>query len=456
MYRELFRHVLFPAYETLIGRGTHRFLEDYRRNQWLDAESIARIQLDKLNSLLEYCWEQVPYLDRIWRQSGLRPRRLESTQELEDFPTLTKQEITANYLEMTSIPWRGRSLVKTTGGTTGDPFRFEYTMESYARRTAIMWRGYEWAGAGLGERTAYLWGSPTPGRLGHRLKDDAYHWAFNRRVFNANAMLKEGDIEDYAHAIDRYRPRTLVGFVRPVLAMAQWITRTGNSVRGPASIVTGAEALHEAERKAIESAFDCPVFNTYGCREFMLIAAECEQHAGLHVNADHLVVELVDREGRAVANGSGDVVITDLHNLAMPLVRYRNGDRATAVNGGACACGRGLPLLQSVDGRILDMIVTPDGRHVPGEFFVYVMLGRIAIKRYQIVQIDTDALEIRIMSSEPLPRSECDRITAQIAAVTGPSMRIAIVRVDAIEEPASGKRRVTVSLESFRARGASS
>jgi phenylacetate-CoA ligase len=357
---------------------------------------------------------------------------------------------------MTSTSWQGRSLRKTTGGTTGDPFRFEYTMESYARRTAVMWRGYEWAGAGLGERTAYLWGSPTPNRLRDRLKDNAYHWAFNRRVFNANAMLKESDIEDYVHAIDRYRPTALVGFVRPVLAMARWITRTGNSIRAPSSIVTGAEALYEAERKEIESAFGCPVFNTYGCREFMLIAAQCEQRTGLHINADHLVVELVGPEGHGVADGPGDVVITDLHNLAMPLVRYRNGDRATAMQDDACTCGRALPLLQSVDGRILDMIVTPDGRNVPGEFFVYVMLGRVAIKRYQIVQVDTDVLEVRVVCNDALARSECDRIIAQIAEVTGPLMRIAIVRVDAIDEPASGKRRVTVSLESFRARGASS
>lgn len=456
MYPELFRHVLFPAYETLIRRGTHRFLEEYRRNQWLDAETIARIQLDKLNKLLAFCWEQVPYLERIWRQSGLRPRRLQSARELEEFPTLSKHEITANYLEMTSTLWRGRSLLKTTGGTTGDPFRFEYTMESYARRTAVMWRGYEWAGAGLGERTAYLWGSPSPNRLRDRLKDNAYHWAFNRRVFNANDMLKESDIEDYVHAIDRYRPTALVGFVRPVLAMAQWITRTGNSIRAPASIVTGAEALYEAERKEIESAFHCPVFNTYGCREFMLIAAECEHRAGLHINADHLVVELVGPEGHGVTDGPGDLVITDLHNLAMPLVRYRNGDRATAMQGDACTCGRGLPLLKSVDGRILDMIVTPDGRNVPGEFFVYVMLDRVAIKRYQIVQVDKDVLEVRIVCNDELARSECDRITAQIAEVTGPLMRIAIVKVDAIDEPASGKRRVTVSLESFRARGAAS
>ena len=122
-------------------------------------------------------------------------------------------------------------------------------------------------------------------------------------------------------------PMSLVGFVRPVLAMAQWITRTATTSTRSASIVTGAEALYEAERKEIESAFHCPVFNTYGCREFMLIAAECEQQAGLHINADHLVVEIVGPAGQAVTDASGDVVITDLHNLAMPLVRYHNGDQ---------------------------------------------------------------------------------------------------------------------------------
>jgi phenylacetate-CoA ligase len=451
VYPELFRHVLFPAYETLTRRGTHRFLAEYRRTQWLDAETIARIQLEKLNTLIEFCWQQVPYLEKCWREAGLKRRPLGSVRELEYFPILTKGEITANYLEMTSLPWRGRSLVKTTGGTTGDPFRFEYTMESYARRTASMWRGYEWAGAGLGARTAYLWGSPTPKEFRKRVKEGAYHWAFNRRVWDANSMLKERDIEAYARAMDRYRPDVLVGFVRPVLAMARWIAQTGHKAKGLRSVVTGAEALYESERREIEGAFGCPVFNTYGCREFMLIAAECERHAGLHINADHLVVELVDSAGREAMEEPGDVIITDLHNFAMPFVRYRNGDRATAMRGSACACGRGLPLLQSVEGRILDMILTPDGRHVPGEFFVYVMLGRTAISRYQVVQVANDALEVRIMSDTKVPDSEFVQIAEKISEVTGPAMRISVVPVNAIAEPASGKRRVTVSLESFRA-----
>ena len=168
----------------------------------------------------------------------------------------------------------------------------------------------------------------------------------------------------------------------------------------------------------------------------MLIAAECERHAGLHINADHLVVELVDSRGHQVTEEAGDVVITDLHNLAMPFVRYRNGDRATAIRDGDCACGRRLPLLQSVEGRILDMIVTPDGRHVPGEFFVYVMLGRTAISRYQVVQVAIDALEVRIMSERHFQITNASRSPKICGGHRVLPCASQSCAVDAIEEPA--------------------
>ncbi len=104
----------------------------------------------------------------------------------------------------------------------------------------------------------------------------------------------------------------------------------------------------------------------------MLIAAECEHRDGLHVNADHLVVELGHGEG-VDADGPRELVVSDLHNYGMPLLRYVNGDLATPGHG-RCACGRGLPRLASVDPPQLDALRTPDGRFVPGEYVVYAFL----------------------------------------------------------------------------------
>jgi phenylacetate-CoA ligase len=215
-------------------------------------------------------------------------------------------------------------------------------------------------------------------------------------------------------------------------------------VRGLRGVITGAEALFEPERDEIERAFGCKVFNTYGCREFMLLASECPEHAGLHVNIDHVVLETVDASGRNVRGASGDVVITDLHNYGMPFVRYQNGDRAT-FSDDTCACGRGLPLLTSVDGRILDTIRTPDGRHVPGEFFVYAMLDVLTVKQYLVVQTALDDIEVLVVTDGAVTDDERTRILTKIGGVVGESCRVTVKQVDEIPPSRSGKRRVTVS-----------
>ena len=345
---------------------------------------------------------------------------------------------------MIARSWRGRTLNKTTGGSSGTPFRLEYTMESYARRTAVMWRGYAWGGAEPGTKTAYLWGT---GQRTHGLgglKDSLYHRAFNRRFLDAFSMT-ESNLDDYIAEIERYKPDVIVGYVAPVVLVARKLNREGRRLSGPRGILTGAEPLFEPERREIERAFGCPVFNTYGCREFMLLAAECPEHAGLHVSADHVVLETIDDAGRAVHGTSGDVVVTDLHNYGMPFVRYRNGDRAT-YSAKTCPCGRGLPLLGSIDGRVLDTIDTVDGRHVPGEFFVYAMLEMHSIKQYLVVQTAIDEIEMQVVKDGAVTTDERTTIEQKVGGVVGPTSRIVVRQVDAIAPSRSGKRRVTVSL----------
>ena len=446
LYEPILRHFLFPAYETVVARrGTAAYVREYAQSQWLSADELCRIQLEKLNRLLAHCWREVPFLRAYWSEHGLRERPLRQITELEAYPTITKQLITANYEGMTALSWRGNTLSKTTGGSTGVPFRFEYTMDSYARRTAVMWRGYDWAGAGLGVRTAYLWGSG-PAKAGWpELKDRLYRRAFNRRLFDAFG-LREDNIDRYIDEIGAYRPRALVGYVAPVALVARRMLQTGRRISGLRGLVTGAEALYDAERTDIEAAFGCKVFNTYGTREVMLIAAECSQHNGLHINSDHLVIETLDVTGALVMEASGDIAVTDLHNYGMPMVRYLNGDRGT-LTPRQCICGRGLPLMESVDGRVLDMIRTPDGRQLLGEFFVYVMLEWPEVKQWQVVQTALDCVQFRLVVDEPWPIARGDLLRARVQAKSGPAMRVEVVEVDKIANAASGKRRLTVSLE---------
>jgi len=446
LYEGLFKHILFPAYETLVRRrSTARYVAQYEASQWLGADDLAALQLRKLNGLLAHCWVHVPFLQAYWRDAGCRPGDLRHVSELARYPTLTKALITANYQDMIASPWRGRTLSKVTGGSTGDPFRFEYTMEVYARRTAVMWRGYGWGGAGLGTRTAYLWGTGLRKGGWGGFKDRLYHGAFNRRFLDA-FTLSGANIDRRIDEIARYRPKALVGYVTPVALVARRMIETGRTTSGLRGVLTGAEALFEPERRDIERAFGCKVFDTYGAREVMLMASECDRHQGLHVNIDHLMFETLGSGGSPVAPGaSGDVAITDLHNFGMPMVRYLNGDRATYATH-TCACGRGLPLLQSVDGRLLDLIRTPDGRQVPGEFFVYAMLDWPDVLQWQVVQTAPDRLQIRLVVPRPWTQERRDRLTAKVQSTAGAAMRVEVVEVDAIPTTRSGKRRLTISL----------
>ena len=129
-----------------------------------------------------------------------------------------------------------------------------------------------------------------------------------------------------------------------------------------------------------------PVFETYGSREFMLMGAECSVHQGLHLTTENLLLEVLDDAGQPVAPGTeGNVVVTDLTNRGMPFIRYANGDRAV-LQPGACPCGRGLPRLAAVVGRQLDVLQTPEGGRLPGEFFPHLLKELPAVQRFQVVQ----------------------------------------------------------------------
>ena len=438
-YELAFRHLLFPAYESgLRRRRTLTYLREYERNQWLAPEQLEALQWSKLQQLIEYCWHHVPYYQAKWRPLGVAgPQDVCTPADYARLPPLTKPEIRAHFDQLIAPAHRERLLYKTTGGSTGEPLRFGYTRESYERRVAVMHRGYGWAGARMGQRTLYLWGLPErPTR-----KDRLYHLAYNRRMLNAFDM-NEQTMGPYADTFARFRPQTVVGYVAPLVRMAEWLLEHGRQLPAPERVLTAAEALHAPQRQLIERVFGCPVFDTYGCREFMLIAAECE-HQGLHTTSDHLLVEL-----GASVDGSDDgpheLIVTDLHNYGMPLLRYLNGDLARTGQG-RCACGRGLPLLGGIEGRKLDALRSADGRFVPGEHVVYAFLGAKGVRRYQAVQRTIDRVEVSIVRDDDFDADSVEHARDVLQKALGPATTLAFAYTDEIPLTATGKHRVTVS-----------
>lgn len=444
-YGALLQRVVVPAYSLLKGRkGLTSYLPEYERQQWLPPRELRAMQLMKLNALLAHAWTTVPFLRAHWEAAGVRQQPLSDLSELAAYPILTKEHLKRHHVDCISRPWVGRTLSKTTGGSTGTPMRIDYTPESYARRNAVMWRGYGWAGACLGARSVYLWGMEIGGSRSSDLRQWLYHRAFNRVMLNSFLMTRE-NLPDYAQRLAAARPEVVVGYVTPLLTLAKWALAHGQRLYRPRSVLTAAEALFPPQRALLEEAFGCSIYNTYGCRETMLIASQCD-HGGLHWNADHLVVETVGSGGAQVGGVPGEVLLTDLHNYGMPLVRYANGDVAVA-SAASCSCGRSLPLLERVEGRTLDAIRTADGRVVPGEFFPYLLKDFAEIREYQVIQESLSELKVVLVLEERgAVRDELRQaLEAGIRRAVGEQMAVTFEVVEQIPRTPSGKLRMTVS-----------
>jgi phenylacetate-CoA ligase len=446
LYENLFRHILYPFYESALRRRqTLRYLAEYERSQWLSADEVAALQWSGLKRLIEHCWREVPYYQRQWKALGITPSDIASPADFARLPSLDKSAIRENFEDLHAPSLRSQLMYKATGGSTGEPLRFGYTRESYERRIAVMFRGYAWAGARIGRRTLFLWGGAVgrPSRA-ETIKEWLYQSAFNRRMLDV-FKLSEAALPSFVEEIRRFRPEIIVGYAGPLHELAAWMQRTGQRIAAPHAVLSAAEALEDFQRDTIASAFGCPVFNTYGCREFMLIASECGECEGLHVNADHLVVELDPVSVDDGGTETGEVVITDLHNWGMPLLRYRNGDVATRSPASQARCRRGLPLLQRVDGRKLDLLRTADGRILPGEFFPHMLKDIPGVRRFQVVQEHLNSLSLNVVADADFGPDQEAEIRREFDKVAGDSTLLDIQRVEDIPLTASGKRRVTVS-----------
>jgi len=445
-YGEMFRKYIYPLYETTLrGRSTFKYYKEYEKNQWLSPDEIKHIQWVKLKKLLEHSYKNVEYYKQQWRNIGATPKDIKTLDDYRRLPILDKQMIRQHYDELIAKNHHHSTRTKKTGGSTGVPLRFEFDDESDQRRNAVMWRGYRWAGNKMGNKSLYIWGAPIDEEdKQKKFKDACYNYITRKKILNSFA-LSENTINEYVEQINRYKPINLVGYVAPLIIIGKYIQKESLTVANLSSIITGAEILHEFQRELLEDVFNCPVYNTYGCREFMLIASECGQSKGLHINTDHLLVETIDDNGNEINNKPGKVIITDLHNYGMPFIRYINGDIAV-LDERICDCGRGLPIMSSIQGRELDIIRTPDGRIVPGEYFPHLIKEISSIKEFQVVQYKLNKIKIYlVLQTGGLAVSDERYLRNKISNTLGDKVYISFEYLDKIPRTNTGKLRVTMS-----------
>jgi phenylacetate-CoA ligase len=446
LWRGVYRHILIPGFESAIKRRkTFRHWKELEKTQWLSREELEHRQREALRRLLDHAFANCPYYRDVWSKMGLSVQDLQKPQDFERWPVIDRETIMGNRLGMRNQSVYGQLLAKSTGGSSGVPLHFDYDVGNLEWRMAAWHRGYSWAGATPGTKQLYLWGVA----LGHQpwwkgCKDLLYSRLYRRFIFNS-FDLTEARVPDFLKQLNSCRPEILVAYTNPLYSLARSLKERKLRPYSPKAIISAAEKIHGFQRELIEEVFAAPVFETYGSREFTFIAGECDRHEGLHISMDNLLVEILDDDAKPTPAGEeGNIVITDLSNYGMPFIRYANGDRAVA-GWGMCSCGRGLPLLKEVVGRRLDILETPDGRRIPGEFFPHLMKDFPAIKRFQVVQEQQDRLDIRIVVNNPLSRQCSSLLESEIRKVVGPTVQVNLLPVNDIPLTRAGKLRVVVS-----------
>ena len=431
------------AYETgFQRRPVFRYWRELEASQWWSRDRLEALQFERLQALLRHAATTSPWYGAEWEALGLDAGAVRAPSDFQRWPVIDRETVRANRMAMRNTA--GLPLIaKATGGSSGVPLQFDLDDESNERRMAAWHRGYGWAAAAPGTRQWYLWGVPPHSSGAWRQRKVRLYDALYRRTTESCFDIAESQIDRLHASLARTRPDAIVAYTNAIYTLARMFEARGLTPYRPRSIVIGAEKLHDFQRTLIERVFRAPVFETYGSREFMLMGAECSAHAGLHLTMEHHLVELLDDAGAPVAPGiEGNVVVTDLTNRGMPFVRYANGDRAVAATG-PCPCGRGLPLLAAVTGRRLDVLQTPEGGRLPGEFFPHLLKEIPAVQRFQVIQDNERVIRLRVVA--PAWRDEdAAWLRTELAAVA-PSLTLDIQQVPEIALTATGKLQVVVN-----------
>jgi phenylacetate-CoA ligase len=436
--QRIVRHVFYPLSLWRAGElAERRYRREYEATQFLPAAALRALQLARLRALLEHAVARCPLYRERFAALGLRPGDIQSRDDLRCIPILEKHDIQQQRDRLVAEGWPTNDLIANqTGGSTGRPISFFLCRARKCSRAAATLRHNRWAGWEVGDKVALLWGAPRDAAIGWRAR--LRRRLLERTLYLDVAHVTENKLAAFHETLKRYRPRVLLAYAQAAVLFARYLHARGLTPYRPHALVTSAEVLEPAQRALLQEVFGTPVFNRYGCREVSVIASECPAHAGLHVMAEGLLVEVVRGERPAAAGEVGSILVTDLLNEAMPLIRYRIGDVGTW-EAGDCPCGRGLPRLRYVAGRVTDFLVGTDGRLVSGVFLAtYVVAHRPGLGQVQIYQDRAGQVHYRVRARAPAHR-DLRTLIEDTRRFLGPGARVSWERVDDLAPEPSGK-----------------
>jgi phenylacetate-CoA ligase len=438
--------MIFPLWSQRDHPHYRRYRKQFEATQLWSPAELRDLQIKQLRALLIHAHENCPFYRERIDSAGINASRLDNLESFEGFPRLTKHDLQTYGPAMMASGFPESDRVRNqTGGSTGSPLQFYVDKERFDSRMASTHRHDAWAGLRPGDWLAYLWGA----RLDHVVNGGRWNSLRNellyRRIELNTSVIRDTDWKTFIEQCRRKKPRFLLAYAQSAVLFARHVRENGIDDIKFDSIITTAEVLLPEQRGVLEETFSAKVFDRYGCREVSVIASECEYHTGLHVNAEALLVEVVPDP--SLPDSVGKILITDLLNYSMPLIRYEIGDAATWLSQQSCPCGRGLPMLSRVQGRTTDFLLLPDGRRISGPALTLVVADMSEVRQVQFVQHSPASVTLRVVPGKGYGSHTVSELTRRMGLYLGDTVTLEVKEAESINSEISGKYRFVVNPE---------
>ena len=410
-------------------------LDYLNKSQWWGTQTLKNLQQEKLRKIIKVAYHNVPFYHEQFKKRGLTDKDIQSVNDLSKLPVVDKTMVRNNWDHFINQNLKLNSGINSyTSGSTGMPMRFLLSRDQESWRWASRYRMWQWAGYQIGQPYANI--SVRPRNKWTKKFQDKVTRCTYLSLQNPNP----GEFYKFLKLISDKNITFLVGYAHAVYLLAQFAEQEKINDIHLEGIVTHGESLFPYYRKCIEKQFQCKVTDLYGAGgEGFHVAAQCEQFGGYHINMENLIVEAVEN-----GNGVSEIVVTGLDNTLMPLIRFNTKDIGR-LSLKTCECGRGLALLDRIEGRICDLIVTPSGLHHSAHFFCVNFGDKKGIDNFQVVQKNIDRLTIKYVPNSNFRTTEIDDLFKIIAEATHHELSIDFQRVNEIPVSSSGKRRWVIS-----------
>jgi len=448
LLRKVRFHLFFltmPLHKWIIGRNA-KFLYFWLKNtEFCTKEELENLQLLRLRKMLQHAYVHVPYYKRAFDKVNFKPLDIKALSDLSRVPLLSKEDVRKNvHFSLFADTHDKKQMHRiNTSGSTGEPFVCYADKFQLEMRFATTLRALEMSGWKFGDRQLRLWHQTLGMNRTQILKERLDAW-FMRRHFIPAFEMSEDSLKSLIKTIEKKKPVLIDGYAESLNFIA--IASTTKSAHKPLALMSSAQQLTDSTRAQIETQFGAKVLDKYGSREFSGIAYQCLDSPHHHVQDESYILEILV-DGRPAKVGEvGEIVITDLNNFSMPLIRYRIGDMAIAVEQSICKCGRPHSQIGAISGRTQALISCSNGVWLPGAFFLHFFKDfDFAVQHFQVIQEASEMFTVKIVPKPQFTEELKKRIVAELRVYAGQEQIIEVCLVEEIPLLKTGKRTPVVS-----------